>query len=256
MTHDRRVLVHDDKAALIASVAERFLTKMADILQEQGHAHVVLTGGSVGTGVLEAINASPDRDTVDWTKIDFWWGDERWVPRAHADRNEGQARAALLDHISVPSANVHSFPASDDGIELDVAADRYAAELKSAAAADAVVPQFDVTFLGVGPDGHIASLFPHMQGIRENEFTVIAVQNSPKPPAERLSLTRWVLNSSERIWLVVSGPDKASALGLALAGASRDEVPVAGIRGRHYTDFFVDGEAAAEVPESLIASPQ
>src|SRR5512133_4224126 len=100
MTYDRRVLVHDDKDALVGSVAARFITKMADILHEQGHAHVVLTGGTVGTGVLEAINASPDRDTVDWAKIDFWWGDERWVPRAHADRNEVQARAALLDHIA------------------------------------------------------------------------------------------------------------------------------------------------------------
>ncbi|TFC55660.1 MULTISPECIES: 6-phosphogluconolactonase [unclassified Cryobacterium] len=255
MTHDRRVLVHADKSALIDSVAARFITKMADILHEQGHAHVVLTGGTVGTGVLEAINASPDRDSVDWAKIDFWWGDERWVPRTHADRNEVQARAALLDHIDIPAANVHSFPASDEGLDLDAAADRYAAELKTQAAPDSLVPQFDVTFLGVGPDGHIASLFPHMQGIRENDRTVIAVLNSPKPPSERLSLTRWVINSSERIWLVVSGTDKASALGLALAGASRDEVPVAGIRGRHYTDFFVDGEAAAEVPENLIAQP-
>lgn len=256
MTHDRRVLVHDDKAALVASVANRFLTKMADILHEQGHAHVVLSGGQVGTAVLEAINVDPDRDSVNWAKIDFWWGDERWVPRGHADRNEVQARAALLDHIDIPAANVHAYPASDEGLDIDAAADRYAAELKALAAPDALIPQFDVTFLGVGADGHIASLFPHLQGIRENDLTVIAVLNSPKAPAERISLTRWVLNSSERIWLVVSGTDKASALGLALAGASRDEVPVAGIRGRHYTDFFVDGEAAAQVPENLIAQPQ
>ncbi|MCU1445654.1 6-phosphogluconolactonase [Cryobacterium sp.] len=256
MTHDRRVLVHDDKAALFASVASRFITKMADILHEQGHAHVVLSGGEAGTAVLEAVNASPERDSLNWAKIDLWWGDERWVPRGHADRNEVQARAALLDHIDIPAANVHAFPASDAGLDIDAAADRYAAELKSMAAPVSLIPQFDLTFLGVGRDGHIASLFPHLQGIRENDLTVIGVLNSPKPPAERISLTRWVLNSSERIWLVVSGTDKASALGLALAGASRDEVPVAGIRGRHYTDFFVDGEAAAEVPENLIASPQ
>jgi 6-phosphogluconolactonase len=256
MTHDRRVLVHDDKAGLVASVADRFITKMADILHEQGHAHVVLSGGTVGTAVLEAINVNPDRDSVNWAKVDFWWGDERWVPRGHPDRNEVQARDALLDHIDIPGRNVHAFPASDEGLDLDAAADSYAAELKASAEPDSLVPQFDLTFLGVGADGHIASLFPHMQGIRENDLTVIGVLNSPKPPAERISLTRWVLNSSERIWLVVSGTDKASALGLALAGASRDEVPVAGIRGRHYTDFFVDGEAAAQVPENLIAQPQ
>ena len=82
---------------------------------------------------------------------------------------------------------------------------------------------------------------------------MIPVRNSPKPPPERLSLTRPVINSSQRVWLVLAGADKASALGLALAGASRDEVPVAGIKGRKRTVFFVDGDAAAEVPETLIA---
>jgi 6-phosphogluconolactonase len=104
----------------------------------------------------------------------------------------------------------------------------------------------------MGPDGHIASLFPERSGIRESERTVIAVRNSPKPPPERLSLTLPVLNSSARVWLVVAGADKASALGLTLAGASINEVPAAGIEGRRRTLFFVDAEAAAEVPESLI----
>jgi 6-phosphogluconolactonase len=166
MTHDRRVLVHDDKAALVASVATRFITKMADILHEQGHAHVVLSGGEAGTAVLEAINASPERDTLNWAKIDLWWGDERWVPRGHADRNDVQARTALLDHIDIPAENIHAFPASDVGLDIDAAADRYAAELKSMAAPDSLIPQFDLTFLGVGRDGHVASLFPHLQGKR------------------------------------------------------------------------------------------
>ena len=89
--------------------------------------------------------------------------------------------------------------------------------------------------------------------MEENEASVISVRSSPKPPPERLSLTRPVLNSSDRVWMVLAGSDKASALGLTLAGASRDEVPAAGIKGRKRTVFFVDSEAAAEVPESLIA---
>jgi 6-phosphogluconolactonase len=96
-------------------------------------------------------------------------------------------------------------------------------------------------------------LFPDRAGIRETEATVIAVTNSPKPPPERLSLTRQVLNASDRIWLVLAGADKASALGLALAGASYTEVPVAGAKGRKRTVFFVDKDAAAEVPENLIS---
>ncbi|WP_104200741.1 6-phosphogluconolactonase [Cryobacterium sp. Y29] len=259
MTNDRRVLLHKNKHALAASVAARFLTNMVDVLHQQEEANVVLTGGSVGIAVLAAVNESPARDTIDWSRVNFWWGDERWLPRADPERNELQARAALLDHISVPPENIHAFGASDDAVEadtddaLDAAAARYAAELLRRAPHGALFPRIDVMLLGVGPDGHIASLFPHRSGIREREASVVVVRDSPKPPAARLSLTRPVINSADRVWLVLAGSDKASALGLALAGASRDEVPAAGIKGRYRTVFFVDNDAAAQVPESLIA---
>ena len=253
MSNERRVLVHRDKQALATAVAARFITKMVDILDEQAEAHVVLTGGSVGINVLSAINDSEARDTIDWTRVNFWWGDERWLVRHDPERNELQARVALLDHIDVPDENVHPMGASGEGVELTEATERYAAELSTHAPFGALMPNFDITFLGVGPDGHIASLFPHGAAIREREATVLTVRGSPKPPAERITLTRPVLNSSERVWLVLAGPDKASALGLALAGASRDEVPVAGIKGRRRTVFFIDKAAAAEVPENLIA---
>ncbi|MEJ3404015.1 6-phosphogluconolactonase [Rathayibacter sp. YIM 133350] len=253
MSTERRVLVHHDTDALVASVAARFITKMVDILDDLGEANVVLTGGRIGTAVLASINANPARDTIDWSRVSFWWGDERWVPRDDDERNEKQAREALLDHIAVPPENVHPFPASGEGIELDDAVSRYEAELGAHAAGNTGMPRFDITFLGVGPDGHVASLFPHRSGISLDDCAVISVRNSPKPPPDRLSLTRPALNSSDRVWLVLAGADKASALGLALAGASRDEVPVAGIKGRKRTVFFVDAEAAAEVPENLIA---
>ena len=253
MSNERRVLVSADKSALVASVSARFLSKTADIIRDRGTAHVCLTGGSVGIAVLAAVAPSPARDALDWSKVHFWWGDERWVAADSDDRNEKQARRALLDHLDVPAGNVHPFPASDGGLSLEDAADAYASELASFAGNEATHPRFDITFLGVGPDGHIASLFPDREGIRETERTVIAVRNSPKPPPERLSLTRPVLNASARIWLVLSGSDKASALGLALAGASYTEVPAAGAKGRKRTVFFVDRDAAAEVPENLIA---
>ncbi|TFB90313.1 6-phosphogluconolactonase [Cryobacterium algoricola] len=254
MTHERRVLVHSDRAALAASVAARFITTAVDLLHEEGDIHVVLTGGSVATEVLDAVNASAARDTVDWEHVNFWWGDERWLPHSDPERNELQARTALLDHLDIPAENIHPFASSDGPLDLDAAAAAYADELEAASNDGTVLPRFDITFLGVGPDGHIASLFPHLPGIREDTASVLTVRNSPKPPAERLTLSRPALNSSRCIWLVLAGPDKASALGLALAGASRDEVPVAGIKGRRYTNFFVDQEAAAEVPESLTAS--
>jgi 6-phosphogluconolactonase len=253
MTNERRVLVHPDKEALAASVAARFLTKTIDILDDQDYANIALTGGGMGDAVLQAVNTSPARDTIDWSRVHFWWGDERFVDRASEDRNERQAHAALLDHIAVPPENLHPFPASDEIADIDEAARVYASELEAFAADGQLFPKFDITFLGVGPDGHIASLFPDRAGIRETEATVIAERNSPKPPPQRLSLTRPVLNASDRIWLVLAGTDKASALGLALAGASYTEVPVAGAKGRKRTVFFVDKDAAVDVPENLIA---
>lgn len=254
MTNERRVLVHPDREALAGSVAARFITKTLDLLDDLGEATVVLTGGTMGIAVLAAINDSPARDTIDWSRVSFWWGDERWLERDDPERNELQARTALLDHIAVPPGNVHPFPAAGEGTALDDAAQGYADELARNAPDGSEWPRFDITFLGVGPDGHIASLFPERTGIREVERSVIAVHDSPKPPPERLSLTRPVLNSSERIWLVLAGADKASALGLALAGASYSEVPVAGAKGRKRTVFFVDRDAAAEVPEALITA--
>ena len=252
MTNERRVLVHPDKQSLSAAVAARFITTLVDILGEHERADVALTGGSMGAAVLADVAASPAKDSVDWSRVHFWWGDERWLPRGDAERNETQSRAALLDGLG--AGVIHAFAASDDGIELDAAAVAYAQELADNAPEGAAYPVFDVTFLGVGPDGHIASLFPSLAGIREREASVISVRNSPKPPPERLSLTLPVINASDRVWLVLAGADKASALGLTLAGASLDEVPAAGVEGREATVFFVDAEATAEVPENLTAT--
>ena len=252
MTNERRVLVHPDKASLAGSVAARFITKIIDVLDDRDSVNIVLTGGSVGIAVLAAINASPARDSIDWQRVSFWWGDERFLPAGDPERNETQARAALLDHIGVPAGRIHAFPASDVIADLDEAAATYAAELESFAEEGQSHPRFDITFLGVGPDGHIASLFPGKASVRVTDATVIAERHSPKPPAERLSLTLPVIRSSDRVWLVMAGADKASALGLAMAGASVDEVPAAGAQGRRRTVFFVDRDAAAEVPANLI----
>lgn len=253
MSNERRVLVHADAEALAASITARFLTKVIDLLDERERINVVLEGGRVGVRVLETINASPARDGVDWSRVHFWWGDERWVPAGHEDRNDTKARRALLDHIAQPAECVHTFAASDEGLTLDEAVAAYSDELAAHADGDAALPTFDITFLGVGPDGHTASLFPDSAEVSERDACVVAVRNAPKPPPERLSLTRHVLNSSQRIWVEMSGADKASVLGLALAGAAYTEVPIAGIKGRKRTVFFVDNAAASEVPEHLIA---
>src|SRR6218665_369653 len=254
MTTERQVFVHPSKAALASAVAARFLTKLRDILDNHAIPDTVLRGGMIGIAVLAEVAASPAHRAIDWSRVHLWWGDERWLPAGDAERNDHQARLALLSVLSsermgplrLPEHNIHPFPTSDSGLTLDAAAEAYPAELEAFASVGHTHPPFDITFLGVGPDGHIASLFPHRSGIRVTDRNVIPVVNAPKPPPERLSLTRPVLCCSKRIWLVLAGADKASVLGLALGGASRDEVPVAGIRGRRRPVFFVDPGAAAE----------
>jgi len=249
---EKRVVISPDAISLAESVAARFLHRLAKRADEGKLAHVSLTGGTMGAAVLAAAARSARRDRIDWSHVHFWWSDERFVPRGDDDRNEKLARAAFLDTLDIPQANIHAVAASDDGIDLDVAAARYAAELARFGGDDGPWPAFDVCFLGVGPDGHIASLFPDRPEILITDRTVLAVRDSPKPPPDRVTMTRPVINGSKRVWMVISGADKASALGLALAGASYASVPAAGAKGRKRTVFFVDEAAAANVPPDLI----
>lgn len=244
MTGERRVLVYPDAQSLATSVAARFLATVSELLEKKQMLDVCLTGGSIGIAVLAAVGPNPAHQSIDWTRVHFWWGDERYLPRGDADRNDTQAHAALLDLLDLPPENLHPFPAPGEHGSIATAAAAYEAELR-----DTV---FDVAFLGVGSDGHVASLFPDHAGVREAVAKVVAETESPKPPAQRLSLTLPALNASERIWLVLAGADKAGALGLALAGANVASVPVAGVHGRKSTVFFVDRESAAEVPAALI----
>ena len=158
------VEVHSSTDDLVAAAAEHFIAVVTEAQAERGSASVVLTGGGIGIATLRELASSPARDAVDWDALDVWWGDERFLPGGHPDRNETQAREALLDSVSLDPARVHPMAASDGdvGDDLDGAAERYAEELAKAARPEdhGPVPTFDVLLLGVGPDGHIASLFP------------------------------------------------------------------------------------------------
>ncbi|WP_262405969.1 6-phosphogluconolactonase [Protaetiibacter sp. SSC-01] len=249
---ERRVRVYDGKASLATAVAARFVKRMREILDEKPEAHVVLTGGTMGEAVLAAVAGAKGSDKVDWSRVTFWWGDERYLPKGDPERNETQSRRALLDALDLRPEQIKAFPALGEHATIEEAAEAYAAELAAAAPDGADHPVFDLTFLGVGPDGHVASLFPDHEAVRDRANVVLPETNSPKPPPERLTLTLPVINSSERVWLVMAGSDKAGALGLALADANPADVPVAGVRGRLRTVFFVDVDAAAEVPENLL----
>mgnify|MGYP003509736163 FL=1 len=253
LEYERSVVVRTDLSAVAELVAGRLTGILAQLTAEREIVHVALTGGRGGAAVLQGIAAHPWRDNLDWSRVHLWWSDERFVPEADPERNELQARNALISQLNIPASNVHAIAASDAGLDLDAAADAYAAELaKFAPAGGDPWPSFDITLLGVGPDGHYASLFPERHEIHVTDRTALAVRDSPKPPPERVTLTRPVINASQRVWLVLSGADKAAVLGLALAGASYAHVPAASAKGRVSTVFFVDEDAASEVPASLI----
>jgi 6-phosphogluconolactonase len=249
---EKRVVISPDPEALAAAVADRFIRRVQVQVEAGGRVHICLTGGTMGGNVLRAAATDERVHSIDWSDVHFWWGDERFVARDSDDRNEKLARDALLDALDIPAENIHAVASSDATLDLDDAAVAYADELAQFATSEAAWPSFDICFLGVGPDGHIASLFPDRPEISITDRAAVAVRESPKPPPERVSLTRPVINASTRVWMVIAGADKASALGLALAGASYASVPAAGAKGRKRTVLFVDEAAADQVPPQLI----
>ena len=255
------VVVHDDAATLARGVAERLAAAIATAQHERGAAAVVLTGGGMGSRVLARLAEAGSRASsrVDWSALDVWWGDERLLPAGDPERNETQAREALLDHVGLDPARVHPMPASDgpDGEDVDAAAARHADELAAAARATGVagpVPVFDVLMLGVGPDGHVASLFPGEGDVDVVGTSVVGVAGSPKPPPLRISLTLPAINGAEQVWCVVSGSGEGRGrrprpCPRRARSAGRTSRP-RGCNGTRATLWLLDADAASGLPAS------
>lgn len=278
------VVVHADAGLLAEATAARLLVRLVDLQSRRSPLHVVLTGGTVGIDVLRAAAASPVREAVDWSGVHVWWGDERFVPADSPDRNERQAREALLDSLPIPPGNVHPMPAQGQAPDEHAGATAYAAELARhapgggdgdatpsggvAPAADnpdaaepanrtvfgrresgaPAVPEFDVLLLGVGPDGHVASLFPGHATLAVADALVVGEPDSPKPPPRRISLTYPAIRAAHEVWLVAAGESKAAAVAAALSGAPVEETPAAGARGTNRTLWLLDVAAASAIP--------
>jgi 6-phosphogluconolactonase len=247
------VVVKPDADQLARAVASALVARLAAAQAVHGTASVVLTGGGIGTAVLRqvaALAAEPEHAVVDWTAVDVWWGDERWVPVDDPQRNELAAREALLDQVTVDPERQHPMPSSDAGFdEPEEAAAWYAGQLAAAAAPGAALPRFDVLLLGMGPEGHVASIFPESPGIEDGR-PVFAVRECPKPPPTRISLGFSAITSAEEVWLLVSGAGKADAVARALSGAAPRELPAAGARGVRATRWLLDAAAASSLPGS------
>jgi len=248
------VLVHHDSGLLAKAVAARLVTRLVDAQAGAGSASLVLTGGGIGTAVLAELAVAPARDAVDWRRLDIWWGDERFLPTGHLERNETGAQQALLRHLDYDPARIRPMPGPDgpDGPDPEAAAGRYAARLREAARPEdhGPVPAFDVLLLGIGPDGHVASLFPGLPALYD-ERTVVAVRGAPKPPPTRLTMTLPAITCAREVWVVASGQGKAGAVRLALSDVGPVQVPAAGARGRQRTLYLLDRAAASRLPPQL-----
>jgi 6-phosphogluconolactonase len=230
-----RIEVHDDAPALATAVAGALVSRLAAAQAEGLDPHLALTGGSIADAIHHEVAGVPS--DIDWSKVDFWWGDERFVPRDSNDRNAGAARAAFLDPVGADPERVHEIGSSDDFDTVADAAEAYAREIR-----DHGSETFEVVMLGVGPDGHVASLFPGQPALDVDDDDAVPVTDSPKPPPERVSLTLSTLNRTRATWLVVSGEEKAEAVARALAG---EDVPAARVGGTEETVWFLDGAAAS-----------
>ncbi|OBG91138.1 6-phosphogluconolactonase [Mycobacterium sp. E136] len=238
---------YPDTAALVAAAGDRLVAAIVEAIGERGSAQIVLTGGGSGTGLLKRVAESSAR--IDWSKVHLYWGDDRFVPEDDDERNYKQAREALLDHIDIPADNVHPMAASgaEFGDDLDAAAADYERVLAANADTGEPAPDFDVHLLGMGGEGHINSLFPHTPAVRETERLVVGVEDSPKPPPRRITLTLPAVRRSREVWFIVSGDAKADAVAAAIGGADADDVPAAGAVGREATVWLLDEAAASKL---------
>ncbi|MCV7298930.1 6-phosphogluconolactonase [Mycobacterium barrassiae] len=238
---------YPDTAALVAAAGDRLVAAITDAISQRGRALIVLTGGGTGTGLLKRVREQGAG--IDWSKVQLFWGDDRFVPADDDERNEKQAREALIDHVGIPAANVHAMAPSGGafGDDLDAAAAAYAQVVAEYADDDQPTPDFDVHLLGMGGEGHINSLFPDTPAVRETTRMVVGVTDSPKPPPRRITLTLPAVQRSREVWLVVSGEAKADAVAAAIGGAEPVDLPAAGAVGREATVWLLDEAAASKL---------
>lgn len=237
--------VHDDQEALADAVAVAFVALLSRVQAEGRDPHVVLTGGGTA-GVVHARIADVAADAadtaVDWSRVHFWWGDERFVPTEDEERNAVQAHTAMLSKLEVTPDHVHRAPGSDDAPDAASAAQLYAVDLESHAP-----ERFDLVMLSLGPDCHIASLFPGHEALNADEHAwAVAVRDSPKPPPERVSLTLGALSRTSEIWVMATGADKAEAVATTRTPGAMDDAPLrALLRGNAQVHWYMDRAATS-----------
>lgn len=232
--------------ALNEAVGRAFLARLHALIDEaEGRARInlAISGGAVATSLLPSL--LPRVGDVDWSRVRVWLVDERFVPAGHADRNDDQAWEGFFHAAS--GVELVRMPTSDESApgagSLDAATSAFEATWTELMGTGS----FDIALIGMGPDGHICSLFPGRVDLEEPS-PILAIRNSPKPPPERITVSMPVMRACPEVWLTTAGEGKAEAVGRAFAGASPLDLPVAGILGPS-TRVYLDEAAAAKIAQ-------
>jgi 6-phosphogluconolactonase len=206
-----KVEIYPDAAALARAAAERFVAVAEQAIAERGQFVVALSGGSTPRATYERLAGEPLAARMEWSRVDVFWADERCVPPDHPDSNYRMARGALLDSVPIPAGNVHRVCGE---LPPDRAAAAYQAELETFLGTDG---RFDLVLLGMGTDGHTASIFPGTRALDERERAVIALYVE-RLRVWRVTLTLPIINAARHVLFLVSGAAKANALARVQAG--------------------------------------
>jgi 6-phosphogluconolactonase len=224
--------------------ANRFISLANQAIKEQGRFAVALSGGSTPRRLYTLLAQAPYRQAVNWSRVHLFFADERYVPPEDPESTLLLVRETLLSGAPIPATNVHPMPTQGESAESDAAL--YSETLTRFFETPAA--GFDLALLGMGPDGHTASLFP---GQPEQQGLVAAIHDSPKPPPTRITLTRPLLNRSGAVLFLVTGKDKAEALKAVFESADDDPhaLPAARIHANDgCSQWLVDRDAASRVP--------
>ena len=221
------IAIYDDKHTLSQHAAEYIMRIAKEAIDLHGHFTIALTGGTTPGEVYSLIGSEPFRSQIDWQLVDIFWGDERCVPHNSPESNFYLAQEVLLDKIAIPKSQIHPMPA--DQLDREAASQAYSIEMQNTFDTNGI-PSFDLIHLGMGPEGHTASLFPHQVSLHEKHRLVMPV-SVPKPPPDRLTFTPPLLNAARNVLFLVTGSEKADALHAVLEGEYQpDEYPAQIVR--------------------------
>jgi len=238
-----QIAIYDDKHTISQHAADYIMRIAQESIDLHGRFTFALTGGTTPGEVYSLLGSEPIRSRIDWQLVHIFWGDERCVPHNNPESNFYLAQEVLLNNVAIPKSQIHPVPAGQ--IDRDAASQTYAVEMQHVFGTNGI-PSFDLIHLGMGPEGHTASLFPHQASLHEKHRLVIPV-SVPKPPPDRLTFTPPLLNAAKNVLFLVAGSEKADALHAVLEGEYQpDEYPAQIVRPTNGEVVWMLDKAAAQ----------